>query len=236
MASAAASAAPDPWPQARPTALLAGASGLVGRALLAQLLDDDQATVHALLRREVADLPTSPHLSRHRIDFAQPGRLPRADELYLALGTTIKVAGSQGAFRAVDFDAVVNVARSAREAGVERCAVVSALGANASSKVFYNRVKGEMESALRALRFERLVIARPSLLAGARAALGQPPRLGERLTLGLLAPVVSLIPASVRPIEAAVVARAMRLALRTEGLSLQVLESGALQALGKATS
>jgi uncharacterized protein YbjT (DUF2867 family) len=233
MGSAAALAASDPWPHARPTALLAGASGLVGRALLAQLLDDDQATVHALLRREVADLGASPRLHRHLIDFARPGRLPRADELYIALGTTIKVAGSKAAFRAVDFDAVVNVARAARDVGVERCAVVSALGAHPASKVFYNRVKGEMERALRELRFERLVIARPSLLAGAREALGQPTRLGERLTLGLLAPVTRLIPASVRPIDAAVVARAMRLALRTEGLSLQVLESGALQTLGK---
>jgi len=214
------------------TALLAGATGLVGRALLAQLLDDDRATVHALLRREVRDLPHSPHLHRHSIDFAQPGALPHADELFIALGTTIKVARSKEAFRAVDLHAVLNVARAAQAAGVQRCAVVSALGADAQSKVFYNRVKGEMEAALRALRFERLVIARPSLLAGARAALGQAPRLGERLSLAMLSPIATLLPASVRPIEAAVVARAMRLALRTEGLSTQVLESGALQQLG----
>lgn len=227
-------AIPSELPAARPTALLAGASGLVGRALLAQLLDEDRATVHALLRREVADLPASPRLRRHVIDFARPGRLPRTDELYVALGTTIKVAGSQAAFRAVDFDAVVNVARAAHESGVERVAVVSALGADARSKVFYNRVKGEMEDALRQMRFERLVIARPSLLAGERAALGQPSRLGEHLTLSLVLPVAGLLPASVRPIDAAVVARAMRLALRTEGLATQVLESAALQTLGRA--
>jgi uncharacterized protein YbjT (DUF2867 family) len=213
--------------------LLAGASGLVGRALLAQLLDDDRATVHALLRREVDDLPASRQLRRHLIDFGAPGALPAADELYIALGTTIKVAGSKAAFRAVDFDAVLNVARAAREAGVERCAVVSALGADPASGVFYNRVKGEMERALRELRFERLVIARPSLLAGAREALAQPARWGERLALRALAPVAGLLPASVRPIDAAVVARAMRYALRTEGLSLQILESGVLQTLGR---
>jgi uncharacterized protein YbjT (DUF2867 family) len=214
-------------------ALVAGASGLVGRALLAQLLADDGATVHALLRREVGDLPDSPRLVRQRFDFAQPGALPHADELYIALGTTIKVAGSKEAFRAVDLHAVVAVARAGRDAGVERCAVVSALGADAQSKVFYNRVKGEMEAALRALRFERLVIARPSLLVGPRAALGQAARLGEALMLRLLMPIAGWTPASVRPIDAAVVARAMRLALHTEGLSTQVLESGALQALGK---
>jgi uncharacterized protein YbjT (DUF2867 family) len=223
----------DAWPNARPTVLLAGAGGLVGRALLAQLLDDDRATVHALLRREVGDLPASRQLRPHVIDFRAPGALPAADELYIALGTTIKVAGSQAAFRAVDFDAVLNVARAARAAGLQRCAVVSSLGADPQSKVFYNRVKGEMERALRELRFERLVIARPSLLAGAREALAQPPRRGERLALRLLAPVAGLLPASIRPIDAAAVARAMRYALRTEGLALQILESGVLQTLGQ---
>jgi uncharacterized protein YbjT (DUF2867 family) len=132
------------------SALLAGGSGLVGRALLAQLLAEDGMQVHALLRREVPDLPTSPRLTRHLIDVAQPGALPAAGELYVALGTTIKAAGSQAAFRAVDFDAVINVARAARAAGVKRAAVVSALGADASSSVFYNRVKGDMEAQLAA--------------------------------------------------------------------------------------
>jgi uncharacterized protein YbjT (DUF2867 family) len=215
--------------------LLAGASGLVGRALLQQLLDEDDAHVHALLRRDVPELPTSARLTRHVADFARLPTLPAADELYLALGTTIKIAGSKAAFRAVDFDAVVAVARAAREAGVERAAVVSALGADRQSRVFYNRVKGDMEAALRELRFERLVIARPSLLAGSREALGQPVRLGERLSLAVLSPLATLVPASVRPIEGAAVARAMRVALRTQGRMVQVLESAALQALGAST-
>lgn len=214
------------------TALLAGATGLVGRELL-QLLLTDGAIVHALLRREVSGLPTSPRLHRHLIDFAAPGHLPAADAIYIALGTTIQVAGSQAAFRAVDFDAVVNIARAALTAGVRRCAVVSALGASAQSGVFYNRVKGEMEAAVSALGFERLVIARPSLLAGAREALNQAPRRGEQLSLKLLAPFGALIPASIRPIEAAVVARAMRLALASDGPRVEVIESGRLQTLGK---
>lgn len=217
------------------TVLLAGATGLVGRELLAQWLADG-AVVHALLRREVADLPGSPRLHRHVIDFAQPGRLPHADMLCIALGTTIKVAGSQAAFRAVDFDAVVNVARAARDAGVKRCAVVSALGANAHSTVFYNRVKGEAEDALTRLGFERLVIARPSLLAGHREALHQAPRRGEQWTLKLLAPIHALIPARVRPIEAAVVARAMRLALAQSAPAVEIIESGAMQRLGASTA
>jgi uncharacterized protein YbjT (DUF2867 family) len=226
----------DDWRDARPTVVLAGASGLVGRALLAQLLDDDRATVHALLRRDVPDLPASRGLVRHVVDFTAPLALPPADEIYIALGTTLKAAGSQAAFRAVDFDAVVAVARAARDAGIERAAVVSALGANAQARVFYNRVKGEMERALRDMRFERLVVARPSLLAGAREALAQPPRRGERLALRALGPLAWALPASIRPIEPAAVARAMRYALRTDGLAWQVLESGVMQTLGKETA
>jgi len=214
--------------------LLAGASGLVGRALLAQLLTESHTQVHALLRREVPDLPAAPQLSRHLIDFAKPGALPAATELYIALGTTIKAAGSEAAFRAVDFDAVVDVACAARAAGVKRVAVVSALGADAASRVFYNRVKGEMEARLAALGFERLVIARPSLLAGRRGALGQAPRLGEQLALSLLAPIGRLLPARVRPIDATVVARAMRAALHRSGPQIQIIDSAALQSLGEA--
>jgi uncharacterized protein YbjT (DUF2867 family) len=217
------------------TALLAGASGLVGRALLAQLLDDDHATVIALLRREVADLPRSKALRPLVVDFAALPAMPAADELYIALGTTIKAAGSRPAFRAIDFDAVLDVARAAKQAGVRRVAVVSALGADARSPVFYNRVKGQAEQALRTLRFERLVIARPSLLAGQRRALGQPRRVGEELSLRLLQPLGSLVPAAVRPIDAAAVARAMRLALRADAApSVQILDSSQLQQLGAA--
>ncbi len=219
-------------PPTSTSVLLAGASGLVGRALLAQLLAQPQTHVHALLRRAVPDFPSDSALSSQVIDFARPGTLPSASELYIALGTTIKAAGSEAAFRAVDLDAVVNVARAARTAGVTCVAVVSALGADASSRVFYNRVKGEMETQLAALGFDRLVIARPSLLAGERSALGQPSRLGEQLALTLLAPIGRLLPARVRPIAAAVVARALCVAMGQPGPPVQIIESAALHRLG----
>jgi uncharacterized protein YbjT (DUF2867 family) len=214
------------------SALVAGASGLVGRALLQLLADEGSGytSVHALLRKPIAPAPA--HIEQHLVDFSRLPELPATDDLYCALGTTIKLAGSKEAFRAVDFDAVVDTARAARAAGVKRMAVVSALGADAQSRVFYNQVKGEMEAALRALRFVRLVIARPSLLAGPRAALGQAPRLGEQLSLTLLRPIGGLLPASLRPIDAAVVARALRVALTADGPAAQVLESAALQTLG----
>ena len=95
--------------------------------------------------------------------------------MYLALGTTIKVAGSQAAFRALDFEANMAVARAARAQGATKLGVVSALGADSHSTVFYNRVKGELEEGLAQLGFSTLVFARPSLLAGNRQSLGQPP-------------------------------------------------------------
>ncbi|MBL8334349.1 MAG: nucleoside-diphosphate sugar epimerase, partial [Rubrivivax sp.] len=111
-------------------------------------------------------------------------------------------------------------------------AVVSALGADPRSSVFYNRVKGEAEAALRTLGFEQLVIARPSLLVGDRAALGQPVRTGERLGLALSRPFMPLIPQRVRPIEAATVAGALLLALDQGGQGVRVIESAELQQLG----
>lgn len=214
------------------TVWLAGATGLVGRELLRHLLADERMAVHALLRRD-APLPPSPRLSAHRVDFAAlPMTLPAPTTVLIALGTTIKVAGSQAAFRAVDFDAVLAVARAARAAGATRCAVVSALGADARSGVFYNRVKGETEAALRELGFARLVVARPSLLVGDRASLGQATRRGEVWGERIARPLAALIPLRWRPVEASRVARAMLAALAADGPAVQCLESDALQQLG----
>lgn len=201
---------------------IAGATGLVGRALLAELPD-----AIALARR--------PHAGATVVDYARPesfATLPAPKRLFIALGTTIAQAGSEAAFRAVDFDTVLAVARAAKTAGATRCAVVSALGADPRSRVFYNRVKGEAEQALIALDFERLVIARPSLLDGHREALGQPRRAGEAWTLRLVRPVAGLVPKAWRPITAERVARAMRLALDQPGPAVQLLESGDMQSLG----
>jgi uncharacterized protein YbjT (DUF2867 family) len=209
------------------SALLAGATGLVGREVAAQW--PGPGPLHLLVRRAVK--PDSALQRVHVVDFAALPPLPAADAAFCCLGTTIKAAGSQEAFRAVDHDAVLAFARAAQRAGVKRFGVVSALGANAASGVFYNRVKGEMEAELGRMGFARLVIARPSLLAGDRAATGQPTRLGERLTLALTAPLAPFIPKAWRPIQAATVARALRLALAQEGPALQVLESAQLQEL-----
>jgi uncharacterized protein YbjT (DUF2867 family) len=220
--------------EAARTVLIAGATGLVGSQILHALLNDGRTgTVHVLLRRAVLDLPASRRLQTLFVDFAALPALPAADEAYIALGTTIRNARSRDAFVAVDVDAVVNVARAAYAAGVRKLAVVSALGADARSSVFYNRVKAQAESELAAIGFERLVIARPSLLHGDRRQLGQSWRLGEGLSLMLLRPVSALLPKGARPIAARTVARAMVRALRDgDGGGVQVFESAALHDLG----
>lgn len=211
--------------------LLAGASGLVGGAILQGLLADDSvAAVHSVGRRTLPLRHSK--LTQHQVDFEALPALPPLHEVFIALGTTIKAAGSRQAFRAVDFEAVVAVARAARQAGARRLGVVSAMGASTHSRVFYSRVKGEMEEALSALGFETLVIARPSLLAGDREALGQPARFGEKLALGATGWLSPLIPANYRPIDARWVARALlKLVPQSRGRtvlpSAQLLRHGA---------
>src|SRR5437867_3937112 len=113
-------------------ALLAGATGLVGRALLSLLLASKHyRSVHVLLRRMPPDIEASAKFTIHQVDFARlPTPFPTVDDVFIALGTTIKIAGSEAAFRQVDFDFVVNIARAAKAAGAKRLAVVSALGAD----------------------------------------------------------------------------------------------------------
>ena len=122
------------------------------------------------------------------------------------------------------------VAAAARAAGARRLGVVSAMGADPRSRIFYNRVKGEMEEALRGLGFETLVIARPSFLAGDRAALGQPLRGGEKLALNISRVLSPLIPDNYKSIAARDVARALLTAVPNRGTGCHVLLSGEMRA------
>jgi len=215
-------------------AVVAGATGMVGRAVLARLTADKTsayAAVHTLGRR-APELPAgapSARLVSHVSQSLLEVQVPPADDMFIALGTTIAVAGSQAAFRAVDLDAVLALARAARAAGVRRLGVVSAMGADAKSKVFYNRVKGEMELAVSALGFDTVVIARPSLLDGERNALGQPTRRGEQLALKVMRLLKPLIPRNYRAISDAHVAKALVEAVLAGRPGVQILLSGQMQ-------
>jgi uncharacterized protein YbjT (DUF2867 family) len=149
--------------------------------------------------------------------------------VFIALGTTIGVAGSRDAFRKVDFDAVLNTAKACLVRGARRLVVVSALGANRRSLVFYNRVKGQMEEAVSRLGYESITIVQPSLLMGDRAALGQPTRGGEVWAARLLKPVMPLVPRAMRPIEAGAVAQAMFRAAGDATPGVRIIRSADMQ-------
>jgi uncharacterized protein YbjT (DUF2867 family) len=207
---------------------VAGATGLVGQAVLADLLADKRYTkVHSIGRRQ---LPlVHPKLSQHTVDFKALPALPPINDVYIALGTTIKVAGSKAAFKAIDLDAVRAVALTAHAQGATKLGVVSAMGADANSPVFYSRIKGEMEEALSAIGYATVVFARPAMLSGDRAALQQPSRLGERLGLALSVALKPLIPQNYRSIRASDVAHGLIVAVTQAEAGVHIVLSGELQ-------
>lgn len=212
----------------RRVVLVAGATGLVGREIVTMLLAERTVeAVHCVGRRPLALQHTK--LQDHVVDLAALSALPKVDECYIALGTTIKVAGSQAAFRVVDLDAVMAVAFAAQKSGCTKFGVVSAMGANAKSPVFYNRIKGEMELALSGMGLKCLVIARPSMLDGDRAALGQSERGGEGLGLSLMRGLRPLLPANYRAILAKDVAQALIRAVKAGKPGVVTLLSGEMQ-------
>ncbi|WP_455922241.1 oxidoreductase [Pseudomonas putida] len=205
--------------------LLAGATGLTGEHLLDRLLNEP--TVSRVLAPTRRPLAEHPHLENPvgKLNELLPGLDGRVDVAYCCLGSTIKQAGSQDAFREIDHDLVVAYAKRARELGARHLLVISAIDADDKSKIFYNRVKGETERDLKAMNWPQLTIVRPSLLLGTRVE----PRLGEQL----VAPIAKLIPGKYRGIEACQLARALwRLALEEQD-GIRVVESDELRRLGK---
>jgi uncharacterized protein YbjT (DUF2867 family) len=206
-----------------------GATGLIGAFLLERLLRDARyARVRAWARRPLA--LESPKLETEVVDFDHlQDRRVAADDVFCCLGTTIRQAGSQEAFRRVDYDYPVALAHAAARDGAQRLLVVSALGADARSRVFYSRVKGEMEAAVRAAFPGKMLIFRPSLLSGPRVEA----RTGERIGLAvgaLLGPLLG----KYRPIHGDLVAAAM-LKAALDDLPSQALESGRIRALGQSS-
>lgn len=151
------------------TLMLVGATGLVGQAVLRLALDDPRvARVVAPTRRPLAP---SPRLENPVVDFERlPPDAPwwAVDGVACALGATIRAAGTKEAFRRVDHDYVVAVARLTRSRGARAFALTSAIGANPESRIFYNRVKGEVEEAVAACGFPSLTIVRPGFIGGVR--------------------------------------------------------------------
>ena len=167
--------------------------------------------------------------------LAELGDLPRVDDVFCCLGTTMKRAGSEEAFRRVDFTYVHELARLASRHGASRFLLVSALGANSRSRVFYNRVKGEVEEAVRKLPFDGVHIFRPSLLLGER----RESRPGERFAI-LAARALGFMFVGplgrYRPIAARAVAVAMIRIAKDAARGVHVYESDRIRALAATSS
>ena len=212
------------------TALVVGATGLIGRELVEQLLETDRyERVFIVVRRttrwrhpKLTEVVGFDHLD---------ATLPALDDVFCALGTTIAVAGSREAFKQVDLTLPLEVARIAKQHGATRYAVVSAQGASLRSPFFYNRVKGELENGLKVFGFDHLIVARPSLLLGNRETF----RFGETAAEVLSRPFQPLLlekAPDVAPIQALHVARALIMAAE-EGQGTEVLTSGMMQRMSR---
>ena len=208
--------------------LIAGATGLVGRECLVLAGADPAFTRIVVLARRAAPGPQPAKVTWRTVDFAHLPRLARAepqlfavDAIICALGTTIRQAGSQARFREIDHDYPVALATAGAAAAARHFLLVSALGASATSRVFYNRVKGEVERDVLALPYPSITVVRPSLLLGGRAEL----RIGERVgqLLGWLAPP------RLKPVPAKAVAMALISAAKDAGPGRRIIESAEIR-------
>ncbi len=203
------------------TALLCGATGLVGSHCLNLLLADPfYKKVVVLTRRSLGAVVSNPKLDQRIVDFEALDQFLgglEVDHVLSALGTTIAKAGSQENFRRVDFDYPLTVARAALDTGAKHLVVVSSLGADPEGRVFYLKVKGELEGALSELGFQGVTFLRPSLLLGER----QETRLAEQFYEVLL----RAAPKRYRGIQAETVARVMVESAKTERPGCEILES-----------
>lgn len=207
------------------TALIAGATGLVGRTLVQRLAADPAwSAVIALVRRDGADLGSARTLRTHVTDYealvAGTAALPAATHAFCCLGTTRRAAGSAANFRRVDFDYCLAFARAAQRAGAQHLLLVSATGAAAGSAVLYSQVKGEVEGAIAGLGFHATTIVRPSFLDGPRTESRPIERVGVELG--------RFLPAAWRSVRVTAVAAALSRAAVEDQPGLRVLENADL--------
>ncbi len=209
------------------TALLAGATGLIGKQLLDLLLQSDRYSVVKVVSRKPVETQHA-KLQNLVVDFDQLSNHTsslQADDVFCCLGTTIRKVKTQEAFRKVDYQYPLEIARMAFHLGATQYLLVSALGANAKSSIFYNRVKGEVEDAISHLGFKSLHIFRPSLLLGPRAET----RSGEDAAKVFYKLFGFLFPLRYKAIEGVKVARAMLAFAKTEESGIFFHESAELQ-------
>lgn len=203
------------------TAVIIGSTGLVGKELVDLLINDHRYSKLVLLVRSAFN-HSNPKVQVQQFDFDKPdASLVVGDELFCCLGTTIKKAGSKDNFVKVDYDYVTSISKIALHNGIKKIAVVSAMGANQHSSVFYNQTKGKMEVALKNIGFDVCVIVRPSLLLGNRTEF----RFGEQIGKYAMLAFSFLIPLKYKAINAHQVAKAMIVKLNSAITGFTVVEN-----------
>jgi uncharacterized protein YbjT (DUF2867 family) len=212
------------------TALVFGATGLIGRSIVGELVNDDTYSVVKIFVRNAGNLPENEKIAEKVIDFEKLNNyseLITGDDIFIATGTTIKKAGSIEKMQEVDRDLPVKLASIASANRVSRLAVVSSIGADPLSRNYYLRIKGEMEKKIMELNFRTLVIMRPSILLGDRGE----KRFGEnagKVMMKLFGPFFAGKFRKYRAIEAKTVARAM-VKLLKEKTGKEIYESDMIQ-------
>lgn len=210
------------------TAIVLGSTGLIGTELVGLLQASPHYQSIVLLNRRPSG-HRQPKVSERIIDFEDPDLSGIAgDDLYCALGTTRRKAGSESAQYRIDCEYPAAIATRLREQGVTRLALVSSVGADAGASRFYLRTKGQLEESIISLDFDQTVIARPSFLIGKRAEF----RTGEEVALLFLKLFSPLLVGSLRKyrgVKAGAVARGLVRALESEGAGVHYLESDELQ-------
>lgn len=201
-------------------ALVVGATGLVGKELVDSLLADERYSVTILVRKPLEII--NKNLIQVKFDFDNPDKaLITGDEIFCCLGTTIKVAGSKPAFYKVDYEYTAMIAQAGFKNGVKKFALISSMGANKNSKIFYSRTKGAIEETIARIGFETVFILRPSMLLGKRTEI----RTGERIGKIIMSMLSFAIPKKYKPIEARQVAKAMSGCMNSGKTGLNILES-----------
>ncbi len=214
-------------------ALIAGATGLVGNELLQQLIRGRQYhTISILSRHEVET--TSKRVETIIVDYDQltDKQIPKVDDVFCCLGTTMNKAGSKNAFRKVDYDYPLRVAEITSRKGAQQYLLVSAMGADESSYIFYNQVKGEVEAAIAKLGFDSFCVFRPSMLLGERTET----RIGEQIGQAVMQGVAPLMVGALKKyqaIPAETVAETMVHVAKKELDGVYIFESDKIQELAK---
>ena len=202
---------------------LIGSTGLIGTHFLEEISPDDFQNVKAITRRKIPNLENKDFIKQSVHDFSELEKMRqdlKTDVLVCALGTTIIKAGSKDEFMKIDHDLPLEISRIAKEEGCRTMILISSMGANSKSKIFYSRVKGLLEESLEKVGFEEFHILRPSLLLGKRTEA----RPAEHISKLIMDHLSFLIPWKYKPIHASIIAKTIKCIIMEEKSGKRIWE------------